>query len=72
MSKESIVPVISGAGVALTDFLGNTYIDTAIKGIIGGMVGYAGKVILVWTIKKGSTLSNKIINKIKNKNTNNL
>lgn len=65
MTKETAVCVCLGVSATFTDLLGNSFVETAFKGIVGGVAGYLGKVVIVWIIKKIVQLYKK--QKTKNK-----
>ena len=65
MDSGSKPAVIGGLVLSLSNFLGNTYVETAIKGLIGGIVGYGGKLLLTWGMKQFKEKTNKKANKPK-------
>jgi hypothetical protein len=58
---NKLVAFLGGWYASLLHFLGSNYVDTAIKGLIGGLTGYLGTVFMTWIIKK-------VKEKLKNKN----
>lgn len=46
MQKHDATTFASGAITAMHDFIGHGYAEAALKGIIGGAFGYAGKLIV--------------------------
>lgn len=53
MTRDEAIAIVSGA---VTSLHGETYTEAAAKGLIGGVLGYAGKLILTWAIKKIKSL----------------
>ena len=52
MTKDSIVAISSGAITAFINNVGLDLIETAMKGFLGGVVGYMGKEFVTWAILK--------------------
>ncbi len=65
MDRENAPAIIGGFLFSFTNLIGNTFVETAIKGLIGGIVGYGGKLLLSWGIKKVKQLIEKLKNKQK-------
>jgi hypothetical protein len=67
MAKH-LIAIISGVYVSFLNFLGSTYMETAVKGLIGGVMGYLGTVLMTWIIKKLPQRIKATIKKLKNRN----
>jgi len=52
VTKDDIVAISSGTITAAAHTLGSDLVETALKGLIGGVLGYIGKVIVALAIKK--------------------
>ncbi|WP_317899431.1 hypothetical protein [Aurantibacillus circumpalustris] len=52
---NKLVAFLSGWYATFLHFLGSSYVEAAIKGLIGGLTGYLGTVLMTWIIKKVKT-----------------
>lgn len=71
MTKQEAAGFIGGFVFTVTEWITgltvNTYLETALKGLIGGVLGYCGQQLTVWMYKKFKN----VIKKTKNKNQTN-
>lgn len=56
MTKQEAAGFFGGAAITFTKWLsgwaGNEYLETAIKGLIGGVLGYCGQQTAVWIYRR--------------------
>lgn len=48
---KNLIAFTGGVYASFQHFLGNTYTETALKGLIGGLMGYLGTVLMTWIVK---------------------
>jgi hypothetical protein len=49
---NKLVAFFSGFIAGFLKFWGSSYVETALKGLIGGLAGYCGTLIMTWAIKR--------------------
>ena len=52
MDKNKAPAFVGGFIFSTSPFFGSTYVETGIKGLIGGVFGLLGKLLISWIFKK--------------------